>query len=1539
LSRNHSAPEGRDAALYERPHKVSPPASGPLPRSHARSVAPVRTAAALVSLLILCLLMPRRGSADPSHSPTFTDAAKVPPAQLVVAFPAAGDVVDEPVAVRAEPIPLEHSFSVVSFWLQPWQGSDQAPAPGAWGPGTLSAEAGGLLGPLSSLGVDRDGQDGWHVPLDPAHWPAGLYRVLAIGTDANDRTAFGVGGWFRIQPPGQPWLQLRAPSPPVLRGTLALWGLLGDTDCVWHSVDLSLRPAGEEFWVAGADGSDIQAPYYAGEHSLNGGDPYPPQWGEIRLDSRRASDGSYRAVISLPGEHTVSADAPVRVDNVLSPDLEILYPLPGQVLERVITAEVRVEDLGSTVDRVAFFLQEVPADEADATTVHRSIWLGTDVDGGDGWRVRRAVDPTLDGDAWMLKAVATDSSGLSYTVRSGGTFAIVGRPRPFVRFATPSGNVPLRGLRRVTVHAPAGHQYVDHVQLWARSDDGSLHPLGDMALERTRWEFEWHTTELPDGVYRLLAVATDTEGRTASAWSQPFEIVNRSAGLRFDFATDRPELSGTVPIPLRELAGGEGLELVRLFHMSSAGDLIPIGEDRDARDGWAIPWDTSMVPDGEYTLVAIGTGVDGSRPRAQHRVTVHNRTPHISLAPIESDRDVHGQIEIEWTVDHPLGEDVVVSIAYSPDGGQHWLEVARDLASDVPYLWDTRTVPDSDTGMIRVVADDGTYRTAAISSPFRVNNVNHPPTVSFIAPDPQHLQDRDVHIVWQAWDPDGDDLAVRLEYRRGNGAWMLLIEGEPEPPSYRWALGDLPVDEEYSLRITATDPAGAAGVDTLEGLRLVANHRPTVDLLAPQGNVRLRDQAVVLWTASDADGDELRIDLYYSDDGGLNWLPLAQDLSNTGYYVWQFSFLPSGTDYRLRIVARDGLSAAMDESDSPLIIGDDVTPELAIHTPAEEELLAGWRLVSWRTSAVPGEGHRIRLEARPDGGEWLPLAAETPDDGFWLWDTSALPDGPYLLRISALSDHGELLAVTTRSVTLANGEDRSPTVALYSPRSGDVWSGLREIRWHAHDPDGDNLTARLEISLDAGATWRELDTVPAAAGHSLWDTTLLPPSSACLLRITVDDGQHHVVARTPGVFHLANQPGLPPHISFIGLNDAGILPWASRVLWTADDPDDDPLEVLLALSEDGGRTWRDLARSSTGAAGCTLPALQCGRDNRLRLSATDGVYLVEMTVRVGGSDSCPESIPQLFVDAPAAGDRLAGLHEVRWRVVHPAQLAVSIDLELSRDGGHTWQAVTRAYPNTGVYDLDTRAWPNGYYRLRVTARSMGGVMVRESEAFRIDNVGNNAPVVSLISPAGGETWADIKEVSWHIYDRDGGEHVSSVSYSVDGGVSWQEIARDLRGERSVLWDTANAPNASHVLVRVGVSDGRHVALDVLDRPISIRNPDSPTLTLHVPDGPIWTGIQRLSWTADGGLSGPLQVQLELSIDEGRSWVTLAEGLPARGTYLWDSAMVGDGTHVLVRARASTEGRSAALEAMRTPVTVWGNGQLLAATNPYSGALP
>ena len=124
--------------------------------------------------------------------------------------------------------------------------------------------------------------------------------------------------------------------------------------------------------------------------------------------------------------------------------------------------------------------------------------------------------------------------------------------------------------------------------------------------------------------------------------------------------------------------------------------------------------------------------------------------------------------------------------------------------------------------------------------------------------------------------------------------------------------------------------------ETLLDERAASPHAPELFLESPSGGETWYDIHTVAWTASDADGDDLTFGVFYSNDSGGTWTPVAMDLTETSYRL-DTTALPGGEEVLIRVLASDGFHTA--STDSPPFSVPTKAPDVFVTTPSDGALM------------------------------------------------------------------------------------------------------------------------------------------------------------------------------------------------------------------------------------------------------------------------------------------------------------------------------------------------------------------------------------------------------------------------------------------------------------------------------------------------------------------------------------------------------------------------------------------------------------------------
>ncbi len=145
--------------------------------------------------------------------------------------------------------------------------------------------------------------------------------------------------------------------------------------------------------------------------------------------------------------------------------------------------------------------------------------------------------------------------------------------------------------------------------------------------------------------------------------------------------------------------------------------------------------------------------------------------------------------------------------------------------------------------------------------------------------------------------------------------------------------------------------------------RGVSNNPPQVLITSPTA-IETWNQGefhTISWQGLDLDGDPLLYNLFYSNNGGSDWILLQGDLSAASYQV-DVNSMAGGSDVRFRVVASDGINTGIDETDQAISIPNQ-PPVPTILTPTN-----GFTTIPGSLVVLHGSATDMEDGSLPDSG-------------------------------------------------------------------------------------------------------------------------------------------------------------------------------------------------------------------------------------------------------------------------------------------------------------------------------------------------------------------------------------------------------------------------------------------------------------------------------------------------------------------------------------------------------------------------------------------
>jgi hypothetical protein len=604
-----------------------------------------------------------------------------------------------------------------------------------------------------------------------------------------------------------------------------------------------------------------------------------------------------------------------------------------------------------------------------------------------------------------------------------------------------------------------------------------------------------------------------------------------------------------------------------------------------------------------------------------------------------------------------------------------------------------------------------------------------------------------------------------------------------------------------------------------ELLRVVEAHLVTV--ASPNGGELWYEgnPQTITWS-SFAAGDFVAIEL--SRDGGTTYEFLTYATPNDGSFTWSVTGPPS-EHCRVRITSI-AHHEATDRSDADFRIRPALLQMYVTSPNGGETWFTGYPFdITWN-SFLAGPTVRIEL-SRNMGVTWETIAASTANDGLFTWNVTGPTSGSCLIRVTSTT--------APTATDASNGYFAISTLAsvlvLQDPNGGEALSVGRpyDIRWVWAFLTDD---VKIELSRDGGLTWVTLAAATPNDGLFTWNVTA-PTTTAARIRISavhtpflddVSEANFSIVYSLSSI-HVASPvdgqdvyPGYPVDIT-----------WSSAYV-TGD--------VKIELSRNTGITWETIADSTPndGLFTWTVTA-PTSSSCRVRVSSVNDPTVNDEN---DGFFNIVNLISNLFLLSPNGGEVLdqGQLVDITW---NSSFLTGEIGIDLSRNGGENWEAISPGTPNDGLFSWVVTGAISDDCLMRVRSIPFPILFDTSNGTFHISA---STPSLQLDEPNGGEEW---HEGLPYLLRWTSALVTSQVAFDVsrDGGLTWETIIDATSNDGVQIW-RPTGPESATSRIRIRALDDPSVD-DTSDADFSI----SPLYDVGLRDlRRIGGGQVELQWT-------------------------------------------------------------------------------------------
>lgn len=819
-----------------------------------------------------------------------------------------------------------------------------------------------------------------------------------------------------------------------------------------------------------------------------------------------------------------------------------------------------------------------------------------------------------------------------------------------------------------------------------------------------------------------------------------------------------------------------------------------------------------------------------------------------------------------------------VKIEYTTNNGLEWKIITESTESDGYYIWED--LPSTPSTMVKVRISDAldNYPVDVSDDLFSIIPED---ALSVLTPNGgEELVSGGSYVIkWDAPQSDskvnlsggkkkysgvsGTDgiTAVVISFSSNNGAeWSVIADDEINDGEFLWE--EIPQVNSDLCLIKIADKNDGLPYDISDKVFTITSGQPaSITVNSPNGGEQWEagSTQVITWNSKGVE----KVNILYSINNGINWLPIVENTESDGFYSWVKVPSTASNNCKIKIMAA-GSMLPYDESDLTFSITPE--PEIVVKFPDGGEVLQSGVPydIKWTSSNI----ENVKIEFTSNSGAvWQTIEESVQSTGIYNW--SSVPEinsSQCRIRVSDAQD-GMPFDISNENFRVKNQVEQ--TLALNTPNGGEVWEAgtNHNITW-----DASAVTAiSIEYTTNNGTNWEVLAENIVNTGSYAWNPVPDVNSTQCKVKI-YDASDNSPVDVSDGFFTIKPVPSL----SIISPNGDEMFTAGQpvNIIWESTGVENVKIEYTInnGISPED---WFILVASTPSdglyETGFSIPS----EKYRIRISeANTGAPVDESN---GTFTISPQ--PGIWVESPNGGeDWLTGTTvEIRWDATN----IENVNIEYSIDGGALWKNIVNNIPSNGLYNWtipESIDFRSDLCLVRISDASDG------SPSDQSDNFFTIHPEDKLLRwtfPNGGEfIYREPNRSDTLITWISAGIEFVDIEYTSDNGQTWNTIVNNYHSTGAFLWTIPNGQPSTLARVRI-FDSSNHDTTDMSDSHFYLRI--APGLDFYGSGKEIIANDNNktlsFKWTAPPDLKN---IRTEYSIDEGITWNIFGENQLNRG---------------------------------------------------------
>jgi photosystem II stability/assembly factor-like uncharacterized protein len=813
-----------------------------------------------------------------------------------------------------------------------------------------------------------------------------------------------------------------------------------------------------------------------------------------------------------------------------------------------------------------------------------------------------------------------------------------------------------------------------------------------------------------------------------------------------------------------------------------------------------------------------------------------------------------------------------VKLEYSTDGGSSWTFIANatSFSGTGYYAWTVPNVASSNclvkiTNVANASDFDISDASFQIAAPYI--NLYYPNYAVAMAIGSSE------DILW--YSPGVDYVDIEYSTNGGSSFSTIATGIDASLGSYTW--NPIPNTPSTTCKVRLKQSSNASINDVSDYDFTIGS--PSLEITTPNGG-----ETYITNTGEYIEWNTIGVsdvDIEYSTDGGSTWNFIGNSSGNTWYWWDPIPNTPS-TNCLIRVSDANN-SAINDVSDGPFTLqGGTIT--IIYPNGGDNWAVGSIHEIWWDSPGITDANIEYSYDSM---ATWQTILSNYTTNTWFDWTIPNTPSEHCFVRVTD-ANNPSVFDISDAQFTIA-----SPSILISTPNGGETFQSGNTpyVQFDVLGVD----SVSIEYSIDGGTNW-----LVVSNAFNVWDgynyfQWLVPntPSNNCLIRI--NDVTNNTITDVSDFTFTIVYGGLPPCASGFypanGLSSCSrnpTLTWAnpsSSVLIEGfdlylgtnatpplyQDSIDFTYVEVLNLSPSTTYYWQIVPTSINGdASGCIV--------NSFTTAAANIYPMDNQTETVCGGT---------FTDA-SGSLAVYNSHESYTKTFYPSSAGqvlqfnfTNFETELNYDNLRIYDGENTTAPLIGIY-----SGTNGPGNV-VATNALGALTFAwysnlwyELQGWEaaISCVAQGSQAINLSSPVGGESWVGntMQTISWT------SQNIPNVDlqYSIDSGLTWQNIATNIVNTGSYNWQVP-LPASTHCFVKV-ISSNNTSVFDQSNAQFEIQY--VPVYIDLLTPNTVQTFLIGTSTIISWQSMFVSNVTIEYSIDAGSNWINITSGYSTSDGY-------------------------------------------------------